>query len=129
MAADASDEMVEGMARFGMQLGNTYQIQDDIQDLLDVVMGAKSADPITGTEFILLKCVQLDDLAKQLVEDINSGKVQPEKAKSLLYNTGVVNALVRKRDSEKAKIFEMIDSRVIGRFVELAVPENFQYAR
>ena len=125
MAAGEHEDGVDGMARFGLQLGNVYQIQDDIGDLLDVVMGAKTEDPITGTEFILLKCVQLDDLAKQLIEDISSGKVKPEKAKTLLYNAGVVNALVRKRDSEKAKIFEMIDNPVIKRFVEVAVPENF----
>jgi len=125
MAAGEPEDGVEGLARFGMQLGNVYQIQDDIQDLLDVAVGAKSADPVTGTEFILLKCVQLDDLARQLVADISSGKVKPEKAKSLLYQAGIVNALVRKRDSEKAKIFGMIDNKVIERFVEMAVPENF----
>jgi len=124
MAAGVSEEEVEKAARFGMQFGNVYQIQDDIRDLIDVVVGVKTADPITGTEFILLKCVQLDDLAKQLIEDISTGTVKPEKAKSLLHTTGVLNALVQKRDSEKAKLFEMIDNRTVALFVERAVPEN-----
>jgi geranylgeranyl pyrophosphate synthase len=122
MAAGAD---VKKFTKFGMQLGNTYQIQDDIMDLLDVMAGDKTADPITGTEFILLKCMQLDDLAKQLVADINSGKVAPEKAKSLLYKTGIVDTLVRRRDSEKVKTLEMIDNRVLKQFVEMAIPKNF----
>ena len=127
MAAGAPEKDVEQMARFGPQLGNTYQIQDDIRDLLEVIAGSKTADPITGTEFMLLKCLQVDDLTKQLIEDISNGKVEPAKAKSLLHKTGILNALVRKRDEEKKKTTGMIWHRSarMRLFVEHCVPENF----
>jgi len=125
MAAGAPEKDVEQMARFGLQLGNTYQIQDDIQDLLNVIVGEKTADPITGTEFMLLKCLQVDDLTKQLIEDILDCKVKPAKAKSLLNKTGIINALVRRRDHEKEKAIELAGSHMLRRFVEHCVPENF----
>jgi len=127
MAAGAPDDEVEEMARFGLQLGNTYQIQDDIQDLLDVIVGEKTADPITGTEFMLLKCLQVDDLTKQLIEDILDCKVEPAKAKSLLHKTGILNALVRKRDEEKKNTTGMVWHRSarMRLFVEHCIPENF----
>ncbi len=127
MAADASENNVELMTRFGLQLGNTYQIQDDIQDLLDVITGKKTADPITGTEFMLLKCLQVDDLTKQLIEDISNGKVEPSKATSLLHNTGIVNALTRKRDEERKKTIAMVRHRStrMRKYVQHCIPENF----
>ena len=127
MAAGSSDDEVEQMARFGLQLGNTYQIQDDIQDLIDVIVGAKTADPITGTEFMLLKCLQVDDLTKQLIEDISNGDIEPAKAKSLLHKTGIVNALTRKRDEEKKNTTGMVRHRSarMRLFVEHCIPENF----
>jgi len=127
MAAGAPEKDVEDMARFGLQLGNTYQIQDDIQDLLDVIAGSKTADPITGTEFMLLKCLQVDDLTKQLIEDISNGEVEPAKAKSLLHKTGIVNTLVRKRDAEKKNTTGMVRHRSarMRLYVEHCIPENF----
>jgi len=127
MAAGAPEDDVEDMARFGLQLGNTYQIQDDIQDLLEVIAGSKTADPITGTEFMLLKCLQVDDLTKQLIEDILDCKVEPAKAKSLLHKTGIVNVLAMKRDAEKKKTTGMVRHRsaMMRLYVEHCVPENF----
>ncbi len=127
MAADAPEDDVEAMARFGLQLGNTYQVQDDIQDLLEVVHGDKTKDPITGTEFMLLKCLQVDDMTKQLMDDILNGNVEPAKAKSLLYKSGIINALVRKREEEKKKTTKMVRHRSarMRLFVEHCVPENF----
>jgi len=127
MAADAPDDEVERMARFGLRLGNTYQIQDDIQDLLNVVCDEKTRDPITGTEFMLLKCLQVDDLTKQLLEDILNGNVEPAKAKSLLHKTGIVNALVSKRDEEKKNTTCMVRHRSarMRRYVDHCIPENF----
>jgi geranylgeranyl diphosphate synthase type II len=127
MAAGSSDDEVEQMARFGLQLGNTYQIQDDIQDLLGVITGEKTADPITGTEFMLLKCLQVDDLTKQLIEDISNGDIEPAKAKSLLHKTGIVNMLVRKRDEEKKNTTGMVRHRsaMMRLYVEHCIPENF----
>lgn len=127
MAADAPDKDIKQMTEFGLQLGNTYQIQDDIQDLLNVIAGSKTADPITGTEFMLLKCLQVDDLTKQLIEDISNGDIEPSKAKSLLHKTGIINTLVRKRDEEKKKTTGMVRHRSarMRRYVEHCIPEHF----
>ena len=127
MAAGAPGYAVEDMAQFGLKLGNTYQIQDDIRDLLDVIAGEKTADPITGTEFMLLKCLQVDDLTKQLIEDISNGDIEPAKAKSLLHKTGILNALVRKRDAERKRTLDMVRHRSarMRLYVEHCVPENF----
>ena len=127
MAAGATDDKVEEMARFGLQLGNTYQIKDDILDLLEVVGGSKTADPITGTEFMLLKCLQVDNLTKQLMDDISNGNVEPAKAKSLLYKSGIITALSKKRDAEKTKTLGRIRHRSarMQLFVEHCISENF----
>jgi len=127
MAADAPEKDVELMTRFGLQLGNTYQIQDDIQDLLKVIIGKKTADPITGTEFMLLKCLQVDDLTKQLIEDISNGDIEPAKATSLLHKTGIVNTLTRKRDEERKKTIAMVRHRStrVRQYVKHCIPENF----
>ncbi len=125
MAACAPKEKVEQMAAFGLSLGNTYQVQDDIEDLIAVVTGSKTKDEITGTEFILLKCVQMDDMAKQLVQDITEGNIQSDKALSLLHSTGIVNALVKKRDAEKAATLELVDSPRLREFVAHCIPEGF----
>ncbi len=125
MAARAPEEKIEQMAAFGLSLGNTYQIQDDIEDLIAVVTGAKTKDEITGTEFILLKCVQMDDMAKQLVTDITEGNIQSDKALSLLHSTGIVNALVKKREIEKAATIKLADSVRLRQCVEYCIPEEF----
>ncbi len=124
MAADAPTDVVEKMAHFGLQLGNTYQIKDDIQDLLDVMFNNKTEDPITGTEFILLKCVQLDDMSKELVKDILAHRIAPDKAKTMLHTTGVINVLVRRRDHEKEKTLKLAGNNTLMRLVEHCVPEN-----
>jgi geranylgeranyl pyrophosphate synthase len=125
MAAWAPEEKIERMAAFGLSLGNTYQIQDDIEDLIAVVTGAKTKDEITGTEFILLKCVQMDDMAKQLVTDITEGNIQKDKALSLLHSTGIIKALVKKREREKCRTLEVARQGNLRRYVEHCVPENF----
>ncbi|MCK4527686.1 polyprenyl synthetase family protein [candidate division WOR-3 bacterium] len=127
MAADAPEDDVNEMVRFGLQLGNTYQIQDDIRDLIDVITGEKTADPITGTEFMMLKCLQVDDLTKQLIKDILNGNIEPAKARSLLHKSGILNALVRKRDAEKKRALGMVRHRSarMRRYVEHCIPESF----
>ena len=127
MAAGAPDKDIKMMTEFGLRLGNTYQIQDDIKDMLNIAIGLKTADPITGTEFMLLKCLQVDDLTKQLIEDINTGDIETAKAKSLLHKTGIVNALVKKRDEEKAKTLKTIKHRSarLRQYVDHCIPENF----
>jgi len=125
MAADVTEEKAEQMAEFGLRLGNTYQVQDDIEDLIAVVTGEKTADPITGTEFILLKCLQMDDLAKQLVNDITEGNIQKDKALSLLHSTGIINALAKKREAEKAATLELVYSVQLRQCVEYCIPEDF----
>jgi geranylgeranyl pyrophosphate synthase len=125
MAACAPEEKIEQMAAFGLSLGNTYQIQDDIEDLIAVVTGAKTKDEITGTEFILLKCVQMDDMAKQLVTDIMEGNIRKDKALSLLHSTGIVNALVKKREVEKAATLKLADSLRLRECVAHCIPERF----
>jgi geranylgeranyl pyrophosphate synthase len=125
MAARAPEEKIEQMAAFGLSLGNTYQVQDDIEDLIAVVIGAKTKDEITGTEFILLKCVQMDDMAKQLVTDIQNGNIQKDKALSLLHSTGIVNALAKKREVEKAATIKLADGERLRQCVEYCIPEKF----
>lgn len=82
MAADADEETVKAFETFGLHLGIAYQVSDDISDLSAVILGEKKA----GTELLLLKCVHMDTLFKELVADIKAKKVHPSKALELLHN-------------------------------------------
>ena len=79
----------------------------------------------TGAEFILLKCVQMDDMAKQLVKDILNDNIQKDKALSMLHSTGIINALTKKREIEKAATLELADSVRLRQCVKYCIPENF----
>jgi len=127
MAAGASDKDIKEMAEFGLRLGNTYQVQDDIQDLVSVIYNEKTRDPITGTEFMLLKCLQVDNLSKQLVQDIIDGSIEPAKAKTLLHDSGILNTLVSIRDSDREQTLDLIKNRSVRlrHYVGHCIPESF----
>ena len=127
MAAGAPDKDIKEMAEFGLLLGNTYQIQDDIQDLVNVIYNKKTKDPITGTEFMLLKCLQADNLTKQLIQDIVDGNVEPAKAKTLLHDSGILNTLVSIRDTERKRTLDSVRHRSVRlrRYVGYCIPDSF----
>lgn len=79
MAADASEEEVLMMAKFGLHLGRAFQILDDIDDFIGVVAGEKEPDAITGTEFLLLRGMKIDLILKDWGSDIIRG--QPDFSK------------------------------------------------
>ena len=92
-----AEETVEAAFReYGLHLGIAYQVADDISDLGAVLSGEKKA----GTELLLLKCVQMDTLFKELFEDIKAKKVHPSKALELLHNEDLQKRLSGMVDEE-----------------------------
>lgn len=89
MAADADKKTVECFRQYGLSLGIAYQVGDDIADLQKVVQGEKS----WGTEKLLLRAVQADELLKELKDDIKMKKVRPSKALELLNKGALQNRL------------------------------------
>ena len=96
MAADADENTVESFREYGLHLGIAYQVADDISDLGAVLSGEKKP----GTELLLLKCVQMDTLFKELFEDIKAKKVHPSKALELLHNEDLQKRLLGMVDEE-----------------------------
>ena len=74
MAAGADEDTVSKISEYGLHLGRAYQILDDVDDFIGVVNGNKSPDSITGTEFILLRGMKIDDILKDWGSDIIHGK-------------------------------------------------------
>ena len=130
MAADASKEDIETMAKFGLHLGRAYQIADDIDDFINVVSQKKTPDAITGTEFILLRGLKVDEILKEWGSDIINGKPDITKVSQVnqlfkLYE--LLATLNRRLEIELQRASDIIsgsDERgVLQKYLRVCIPE------
>ena len=112
MAANASDDDVERMSKFGLHLGRAYQIADDIDDFINVVSLKKTPDAITGTEFILLRGLKIDEILKEWGNDVANRKLDIAKlsqTKQLFQLYELLATLNRRLDIELERAVEVLD--------------------
>jgi len=131
MAADASDDDVEVMAKFGLHLGRAFQIKDDIDDFIGVVAGKKEPDVITGTEFLLLRGMKIDEILKDWSGDIIKGKPDFSKisqVKQLFQLYELLDTLNNRLEIEVRRAIDVIsdfdDRAVLERYISYCVPES-----
>jgi geranylgeranyl pyrophosphate synthase len=129
MAADASEEEVEMMSKFGLHLGRAYQIADDIEDFINVVSHKKTPDAITGTEFILLRGLKVDEILKEWGLDIVKGKPELAKVsqtKQLFQLYELLATLNRRLDIELRRATDIIsdyDERdTLQKYLRVCIP-------
>jgi len=129
MAAEASEEDVEMMAKFGLHLGRAYQIADDIEDFIDVVSQKKTPDAITGTEFILLRGLKVDEILKEWGSDIVNGKPEIAKVsqtKQIFQLYELLATLNRRLDLELQRTIDVIsdydDRGILQKYLKLCIP-------
>lgn len=130
MAAGATDEVVDEMAEFGLHLGRAYQIADDIEDFINVVSQKKTPDAITGTEFILLRGLKIDEILKEWGDDIADGKPDLTKVTQVnqlfkLYE--LLATLTRRLDIEIDRAFDSIgdyrERDVLKKYLRHCIPK------
>ena len=130
MAAEATDEEIEMMTKFGLHLGRAYQIADDIDDFINVVSQKKTPDAITGTEFILLRGLKIDEILKEWGSDIREGKPDITKVSQMnqlfkLYE--LLGTLNRRLDVEINRAFDVIDEYkerdTLRKYLRFCIPE------
>ncbi len=131
MAADASENDIEIMSKFGLHLGRAFQIKDDIDDFIDVVTGKKDPDVITGTEFLLLRGMKIDEILKDWGGDI--AKCEPDFSKisqvKQLFNLyellATLNNRLRIEVRRGAEVLGDFDDRaVLERYLMYCVPDS-----
>ena len=129
MAAEASKEDVEMMAKFGLHLGRAYQIADDIEDFINVVSQKKTPDAITGTEFILLRGLKVDEILKEWGSDIVKGKpdiAKVSQTKQLFQLYELLATLNRRLEIELQRTIDTIkdyDERdVLQKYLRVCIP-------
>jgi geranylgeranyl pyrophosphate synthase len=130
MAANATDEVVDEMTAFGLHLGRAYQIADDIEDFIDVVSQKKTPDAITGTEFLLLRGLKIDEILKEWGGDIAGGKPDLTKvaqAQQLFKLYELLATLTRRLDIEIERAFDSIsgyrERDVLKKYLRVCIPE------
>lgn len=130
MAAEATDEEIEMMTEFGLHLGRAYQIADDIDDFIDVVARKKTPDAITGTEFILLRGLKVDEILKDWGSDLAEGKPDVTKVsqtKQLFQLYELLATLNRRLDIEIERAFDVIgayhERDALKKYLRYCIPE------
>lgn len=131
MAADASEGDVEVMAKYGLHLGRAFQIKDDIDDFIGVVAGKKEPDVITGTEFLLLRGMKIDEILKDWSGDI--AKCEPDfskisQVKQLFRLYELLSTLNNRLRIEVQRGIDAIgdfdDRAVLERYLRYCIPDN-----
>ena len=130
MAADASKEDIETMAKFGLHLGRAYQIADDIDDFINVVSQKKTPDVVTGTEFILLRGLKVDEILREWGSDIINGKPDLTKVSQVnqlfkLYELlGTLNHRLEIELQRASDTISGFDERdVLQKYLRVCIPE------
>jgi len=130
MAAEATDEEIEMMTEFGLHVGRAYQIADDIDDFINVVSQKKTPDAITGTEFILLRGLKIDEILKEWSGDIAGGKpdiTKVSQAKQLFQLYELLATLNRRLDIEINRALDTIsgykERDVLKKYLRHCIPE------
>jgi len=95
-AAAAMETPIEGtivlpFREYGLHVGKAMQIADDIADIARAARGEGSA--ISGSEMLLLRCITVDGLAKELASDLKEKSPKPGKVKYLWQKEGVQRRL------------------------------------
>jgi geranylgeranyl diphosphate synthase type I len=110
-------------------LGRAYQIADDIEDFIDVVAHKKTPDAITGTEFILLRGLKVDEILKEWGLDIVKGKpdlTKVSQTKQLFQLYELLATLNRRLEIELQRTIDTIgdyDERdVLQKYLKLCIP-------
>ncbi len=91
------NEMI-AFANYGIHCGNAMQTADDMWDLQKAVDGKKKIG--FGSEFILLRCVNVDRLIKEAFTDILNKSMDLSKIKQFWTNEGVQITLREILDKE-----------------------------
>ena len=91
METPADTAIVQALRQYGLHVGKAMQIADDIADIARAARGEGSKVP--GSEMLLLRCVTVDGLAKELVSDVKGGSPKPGKIKDLWQREGVQRRL------------------------------------
>ncbi|MEA3340021.1 MAG: polyprenyl synthetase family protein [Chloroflexota bacterium] len=132
MAADTPDNNIETMSKFGLHLGRAFQIKDDIDDFIEVVTGKKEPDAITGTEFLLLRGMKIDEILKEWGGDI--AKCEPDfskisQVKQLFQLYELLDTLNNRLEVEVQRgidaIREFDDRAVLQRYLSYCVQERY----
>jgi len=92
--------------RWGIHVGKTMQIADDIADLLAIERDDRGKKP-WGSEALLL-LLSADHAAKELATDLKDLTLHPEKAKLLLSHAGVKEALKEHMIEETTAAMEIL---------------------
>jgi len=130
MAAKATNDEIEMMTEFGLHLGRAYQIADDIDDFINVLSQKKTPDAITGTEFILLRGLKIDEILKEWGGDIADGKPDIRKTsqvKQLFKLYELLATLNRRLDIEITRAIEVVDGYkerdMLRKYLRHCIPE------
>ena len=130
MTADTSEDDIEKMAKFGLHVGRAYQIADDIEDFINVVSQKKTPDAITGTEFILLRGLKVDEILKEWGSDISNGKPEIRKisqVKQIFQLYELLDTLNRRLDIEWQRAIDSIsdfdERRILEKYLNVCIPE------
>jgi geranylgeranyl pyrophosphate synthase len=130
MAAEVPEDDVEMMAKFGLHLGRAYQIADDIEDFINVVSQKKTPDAITGTEFILLRGLKVDEMLKEWGSDIANGKpdlVKLSQTKQLFQLYELLATLNRRLGIELQRADDTIrdfgERDVLQKYLSVCIPK------
>jgi len=131
MAADASDDDIEMLSKFGLHLGRAFQIKDDIDDFIEVVNGNKDPDVITGTEFLLLRGMKIDEILKDWSGDIakcepDFSKISQVKQLFKLYELlATLNNRLRIEVQRGVEVLGDFDDRaMLEKYLSYCVPES-----
>ena len=110
MIAGEEKDVVDLFREYGMRLGVAYQIADDISDLEDVIMGNKQI----GTERLLLKCVQIDGLVGELIEDVKCKQIDPKKVINIVSSADVQSKLMQLVKDEINSCVSLIQNDIVS---------------
>lgn len=89
--AGAPKVVVDVFKLYGLYTGMAMQMADDIADLSRI--GVERKKKGFGSEVFLLRCLTVDGLAKELVEDLKSRHLHPSKIKYFMSQEGVTRQL------------------------------------
>ena len=100
MSATTDKKICNKFAEYGLRLGKSMQIGDDIGDFHDIINKKKTMDLITGTELIMFNALNIDGLASELKNDVLKCDISLEKVKGLFDNKTIREKLLKMIDNE-----------------------------
>ncbi len=86
---------------FGLQCGKAMQIADDIADINQLITNKKKGS--FGSEILLLRCVAIDSLVKELIREIKKQSIDMSKLKDLWSQESLQKTLYTILDKEISK--------------------------